>query len=320
MKNYSLSIYRISINERLSKDDLLILSDYNNGQDLLQQLKEFFNINRNEISPKEASMIKDDVEKKISRIFKNSNGTYEYSTNGRYISGIIESGEYGTVENIIDSTTGELKYKKQSVDAQMIPFFFMFNIPENSHYGYLVLERISNLGIYSTLINSIRKFLGKSIQDDVVLKVEPFFIQEILNHNLNVISDAKKIIVKGVNYKKIGLGNIVNNLTTDNIQADIIFKAPRNGSIHIPDLFNMLRINNKKNNIYTFNNIEYADISFELKMGGKTKTITLGNITNLGTNIEMPKDIEIGSNGYPTYKSLLTEAQQLLSYIKDEKE
>ena len=41
MKNYSLSIYRISINKRLDKNDRVILSDYDYGNDLLSQLNEF---------------------------------------------------------------------------------------------------------------------------------------------------------------------------------------------------------------------------------------------------------------------------------------
>ena len=169
MKNYSLSIYRISINKRLDKNDRVILSDYDYGNDLLSQLNEFFNtLKIEQFSNESSSIIKDDEEKKISRIFKNQDGIFELHKLSRYISGIIESGEFGTEENIIDSNTGQLKYRKKSIDAQMIPFFFMFNIPENSPYGYMVIERIGNIGIFSTLTKSIQKFLAPLIQDNVV--------------------------------------------------------------------------------------------------------------------------------------------------------
>ena len=320
MKNYSLSIYRISINKRLDKNDRVILSDYDYGNDLLSQLNEFFNtLKIEQFSNESSSIIKDDEEKKISRIFKNQNGLFELHTLSRYISGIIESGEFGTEENIIDSNTGQLKYRKKSIDAQMIPFFFMFNIPENSPYGYMVIERIGNIGIFSTLTKSIQKFLAPLIQDNVVLKIEPFFIQEVMDRNLNVISEAKKVIIKGVRNKDLGIAKITDNLITDDIQADIVYKAPRNGSIQIRSLLDKLKPSKNKKDLYTFPNIEYADIAFELKLGGKTKTISIGNINNLGTNLEITESITIGSNGYPTYKSILQEAQKLLSYIKDEK-
>lgn len=320
MKNYSLSIYRISINKRLDKNDRVILSDYDYGNDLLSQLNEFFNtLKIEQFSNESSSIIKDDEEKKISRIFKNQDGIFELRTLSRYISGIIESGEFGTEENIIDSNTGQLKYRKKSIDAQMIPFFFMFNIPENSPYGYMVIERIGNIGIFSTLTKSIQKFLAPLIQDNVVLKIEPFFIQEVMDRNLNVISEAKKVIIKGVRNKDLGIAKITDNLITGDIQADIVYKAPRNGSIQIRSLLDKLKPSKNKKDLYTFPNIEYADIAFELKLGGKTKTISIGNINNLGTNLEITESITIGSNGYPTYESILQEAQKLLSYIKDEK-
>ena len=40
MKNYSLSIYQITINKRFNKDEKVYLSDYDNGKDLFLQLKE----------------------------------------------------------------------------------------------------------------------------------------------------------------------------------------------------------------------------------------------------------------------------------------
>ena len=130
MKSYSLSIYRISINRRLNKDDKMCLSDYDNGKDLLFQLKDLFEsweIENNQTNS--PLVIKDEDEKKISRILKHTNGAFEFHTLGRYISGIIESGEFGTEENIINSNTGELQYRKKAEDAQMIPFFSCLIFP-----------------------------------------------------------------------------------------------------------------------------------------------------------------------------------------------
>lgn len=65
MKNYSLSIYRISINKRLDKNDRVILSDYDYGNDLLSQLNEFFNtLKIEQFSNESSSIIKDDEEKR----------------------------------------------------------------------------------------------------------------------------------------------------------------------------------------------------------------------------------------------------------------
>ncbi len=37
MKNYSLSIYQITINKRFNKDEKVYLSDYDNGKDVARK-------------------------------------------------------------------------------------------------------------------------------------------------------------------------------------------------------------------------------------------------------------------------------------------
>ena len=41
-------------------------------------------------------------------------------------------GNYGTQEDGVDISTGELKFQKGAGEALMKPFYFMFYIPENS--------------------------------------------------------------------------------------------------------------------------------------------------------------------------------------------
>ena len=39
-QSYSLAVYAITINTRGNKNDLMVLSDFNNGQDILQYIGE----------------------------------------------------------------------------------------------------------------------------------------------------------------------------------------------------------------------------------------------------------------------------------------
>ena len=298
----------------------MYLSDYDNGKDLLAQVKELLDIwkfeNIKEDSP---TIAKDEDEKKISRILQNADGSFELHSLGRCISGIIESGEFGTEENIINSNTGELKYRKRAEDAQMIPFFFLFNIPEHSYYGYLIIERIRNVGIYSILTKAIQKHIERKIHANLVLKIEPFMIQEVFNRNLSVISEAKKVILRRVYSQKLNLSQIAENLVEgDDVQTDVVYRAPRNRFLQVKQWIDKLNASKNKKGGYTFQNIEYADVAFELKIGGKVKTVSIAKINGLGTNLEITDNVELGVNGYPTYNSLKTEAQRLLSFIRDE--
>ena len=46
------------------------------------------------------------------RLSRKPDGTYHLYRRGRYLSGIIESGDYGTQEDGVDISTGELKFQK----------------------------------------------------------------------------------------------------------------------------------------------------------------------------------------------------------------
>ena len=73
-------------------------------------------------------VVKDVNAKKVSRLKMDSNGEWIYHFHQTYIDGIIESGDYGTQEDIIDIETGTSKYTKTGTDASLVPFYFMLYI------------------------------------------------------------------------------------------------------------------------------------------------------------------------------------------------
>lgn len=319
MKNYSLSIYRISINRRNSPSEKETLCDFDNGKDLIQILDGMFHSWERQTYKSQPSYDGDD-EKRICRIYKCPGGNFEYHNVGRYISGIIESGEYGTEEPIIDSDTGDLKYLKGKDDAPMIPFYFLINIPANSKFGYLILERISNNGIFTLLSQAIQHFTGNIVSGGFVIRIEPFLVQEVFDQNMTYISDAKKIILRNVDYSKTILDKITQNLSAGGpANTDIVIKSGSQGYFNIGWLGDYIKKARKnKRNLYTFQNIECADVAFELKIGDKTRTVSVARLNGLGTNIEITHDLEFGKNGYPTFESLEHQAHILMSYIRDE--
>ncbi|MDE6527435.1 MAG: hypothetical protein K2L78_00100 [Muribaculaceae bacterium] len=255
---------------------------------------------------------------RISRIKQLADGTFAKYLTGRYLSGIIESGEYGTEESIIDSETGKLKYRKEKGDAPMIPFYFMFRIPDNSRYGYLILERIGNIGISTVLTEAMKTEVLLQAGWRYVLNVEPYMIDEVFERNLSLVSDARKVILRGVSNASATLRDITGSLIDDDVRGDMVFSAGRNRSFNIREW--LYKLNSRKNRQapYSFRNLECVDVAFELKIGGKERTISIGKISNLGTNMEITDKVSFGPDGYPTFDSLNNEAQQLLSYIADD--
>lgn len=87
---HSLSIYRITVNERRKADELRILSDVG-GKDLLELTDQFLK-----------SWLSDSKEVKRAEDLKRAcRISQDYSKDGRIIDGIIESGEYGQEMDVV---------------------------------------------------------------------------------------------------------------------------------------------------------------------------------------------------------------------------
>ena len=130
MNSYSLSVYRITMNKRLKKEEIVNLSNFDNGKDMLNLIDTMFLSWKNDI---EHHVVKDEDAKKVSRLQRNSQQEWIYHRHQTYIDGMIESGDYGTQEDIIDIETGKPKYTKTTSDAALIPFYFMIYIEPNTN-------------------------------------------------------------------------------------------------------------------------------------------------------------------------------------------
>lgn len=191
MNSISLNVYEITITKANEKEEL-VLSDYDNGKSLLQQLDTMFNSWKTDLT-------RDIGSKKVSRLKKRDNeDKWYYHLTANYIDGIIDSGDYGTQEDIIDIETGKSKYTKTPQDATLIPFYFMIYIEPNSTIGYILIERISNVGIASVLSKAIREYIHPLLSERHTLHIQPSLVPKILKINLAAYSGTKKIILRGV--------------------------------------------------------------------------------------------------------------------------
>ena len=309
MNSYSLSVYKVTIYKHLKRSEPENLSDYNYGSSLLKQINAMFITWKEDIV---GAGFKDEKVQKVNRIMK-KNDEWVYHLHATYIDGIIESGDYGTQEEIIDIETGESKYTKMPQDATLYPFYFMLYVEPNATDGYIILERIGNIGIMSVLEKAMRNFLAEEWNDNYTLRIEPFVVPEILNINFSKTTGAKKIVLKGVaanQFKSMSMAD-----TFQGCKTDISFSAPRDKNIPgISDLINSLK-KKKKDEPYKVNNIECHDVAFVLDMNGKQRTVSMVNVVNIGMNINITDSVMLDAPGYPTYKSLNSEAHMVLSYL-----
>src|SRR5689334_22199590 len=59
----------------------------------------------------------------------------------RAICGLFRSGEYGHACEVINAVAGEVVYNKKMTDADMLPFYFRIEVPNDSDEGFLIVQR-----------------------------------------------------------------------------------------------------------------------------------------------------------------------------------
>lgn len=311
MNTFSLSVYRIQINKKFKREEIVILSDYDNGKSFLDQCDKMFQSWR--IGHNNA-LYKDDKARKVSRIQKDSKGNDIYQKHATYIDGIIESGDYGTQEDIININSGASQYTKKLQDATLIPFYFMIYVLPHASEGYLIVERIGTLGISSLLRTAIDKFIGPQLIECYTLNIEPYLVPQMLKIGLDAVGGAKKVRLKGVDknqFKDLKTEQNFGECTTE-----VIFTAPKNKTILdiIPIIQNLTK-SKENHESMRVNNIECLDVAFELNINGKSRTITVADMKSLGMNLDITQQVKLGPTNYPTYECLSKEAHTILSYL-----
>lgn len=333
-QTYSLALYSITIHQLGNRRDKLVLTDFDNGKSLYDIAYNMLcSISYNKEIKKEKvnlSTKNDSTEKRFFRIMKNSRGEDVLNPRKPYLTGFIESGEYGTEENIVNVETGETKEKKEK-DALLRPFYFMLYVPQGAKTAILILERISNLGVMTILEKKLREavsvVLGANAKD-YVFSIEPMALESVLRRHINTIGGAKKVIfnhvmLSDITPSKLSDGNL-NNDEIHNMQ--ITLSAPRNGSINIMSWFQKMKEkyeqkkDNRRANICSVSGIEYRDIKFEIEIGGAARTISMQDVGKLGTYLDITNEVELDRNYYPTFASVDKQANILMSDIKQQLE
>jgi len=326
-KNFNLSVYQITLNIRREREKLEVLSDFDNGNDLLSIISELleswkFTITSEAItSPTDLPLIQNDIEnEKVFRIMKQEDGTDFLYPIGRYVTGIIESGDYGTEEHIVNILTGKASHTKKINESVLFPFYFMFYLPENSNLGFLIIERIGNIGIYSLLDKKLKEFVSPRITDNCILKIRPLVIKKLVDEHLKYVTGgAKKIIFEKVRKEDLHVSKLSKGQVSDEQvdSVEVVYNAKRNHPFNISDWFNKM-IRKDDTSLYVVEDIEYEDISFEISVQGSKRKVSIKEIEKLGTYMDITESVVLAKNNYPTYKSINHEAHLLISYIKEQ--
>lgn len=322
-RTVSLSIYAITINKRGDKSNLAILNDYNNGQDFLSDVDNLICSWKKDAAN---GIANDPIQKTAEQAFRlarKDEKNYYLVKAGRYITGMIESGEYGTEEDGINVDSGETSFSKKKTDALMRPFFFGFFIPTDSKFGFLVIERISNYGIFSVLSSKLYEYYENTVNaNDYVLNICPLSLDKLVKEKIKALKyEAKKIELTRVRKTDLKLSKLSNNIVDDNgISMSVVYNAPFKGVMQLAGFIEKLKSSrNEDDTLYQVDkDITCEDVKIVVNIQGNDKTLSLQHFETLGMSMDISNDVKYNAKGYPEYDSLKVQADILFTYIKEQ--
>lgn len=312
-QSFSLAYYMITLNLRNTKK-LAILSDYRDGWDYLDIIDTV--VANWKYKTDQINIENDTKNKRVFRIKKDENGNDMFYREGRFLSGMIESGDYGSEEPVVNVNTGEPTHTKTTNESLLKPFYFLFYIPKNSVRGFLILERIGTAGIYTILNDALLNYCKEGELWNFSLKIVPLMSDEANKKYRQMIDyEASQVILHKVSKKDVNISKMTNNTIDDNEigYIDIAYHAPVGKKISVGGWINMLKKDD--NGLFGIEETgKYADVDFVVDINGKPKKLSAKGIDKLGTVFDITEAVSRHIvKGYPSFSAIKKEAMDVIS-------
>lgn len=326
--SFSLAVYAITINKMGEKDELQVLTDFGDaGTDLLSDLYSMCLSWKQDVGRGDKFVpVQKDTEPKSKNAFRlgiKGQDEYHLIKTGQYIKGIVESGEFGTIEDGVNVETGELSFKKSASDVLLKPFYFMFYIPKDSCYGFLIVERISQMGVATVLKNAIQKYCkGLAAYNNYTLKISPVAVDKLIEHRMAVLKyETRSIELRKVQDERLKISKVSDNQIDDkDVSTSIMYKMAGK----LKDVTNFINSVKKKRNEHdTFyvidKDLKCDDIAVTVKIDGNDRVLSLQDIRSLGFSMDITDEVApLDPNGYPSFEKVDKQASVLVTYIKEQ--
>ncbi|HKF52560.1 MAG TPA: hypothetical protein VKB26_09625 [Candidatus Acidoferrales bacterium] len=235
---------------------------------------------------------------------------------GRATFGIIETGEYGVESTLLDVEKEVEVHARKATEANMLPFYFLLDVPDEMDEAILLLQRTGMYGIRHLFSHVLcgefdRKFT------DYRLKIHPIVDkEEIEKYQRGRIESIRFISFKippditdaleGGHKETFG-------------RAELIIYARRGRYLPINRRLNQFFSGARKlSQLVALDetNFKYDDIKVKSKVGGSSRTVDLRELKRLRSYYDVSGQVQLdSSSGHPKFASIHEAAQALRDKI-----
>ena len=241
-----------------------------------------------------------------------------YKGTSTSVCGTYQTGQYGFESDIYNTTQKKIAHRRQTDEADMVPFNFSFYLPRTTSAGQrkrglLLLSRFNTLGVRQLTIPHLKRYFANrfpSFTLEVNRVVPKIVLETILSQgSLKTIRLIKKSLPEDI-------ADALSDSDREKVQdVELVIHTKRRS--HFSDIDWLLRAvekNARPSEIITIPSFDHDNIKLEVQMDGRMRTVDLGNTAKLSSNIEI-NGITPGRNGHPKIEDWLNEADPLAAGI-----
>lgn len=296
-----LGAYTLRVREK-NHNQYLPLNKFNGSNNIFAYLKKFFDGFTKIFST-------DRSNQKVSSLLKIN---YE----GKLISGIIESGEYGYSSKLYDIDQGSQTYNRKPKEAELFPLYFLFDVNTDSTKGILILEKFGNNGLFTLLKNMLTTNFTKAFPE-YKIDINPLIPKGLFEYylgkgNLRKLTFTTYKIPTDVNkvYQIKGYEDKIKEVSISVIaKKNTFLPTPK----WIRDILNGKRTIAGLIELHS----QFNDVKIDVEIKGVKRTLSINHTERLNPYFDMTDKIRT-ENGHPVFESINTEAKQLLEEIEKE--
>jgi len=238
----------------------------------------------------------------------------ETKTSGRQVYGIIKTGAYGLSSDLRDMRSNTLAYLKRPYHADMMPFYFHFDLPRGRDKGILALQRTGMYGIHSPLSGVLTKGIKKQFPD-LILALNLVASKEVIEQYVGKDSELTEI-----HFLRHELSpDIADAIRKAGSPAkkgslDFVIKLRDGGFPFQNAVLRCVRGTASPQTLVELLNIpfEVDNVKIKTKTGEKDRTVNLGDPrSGLRADYDVTGDVEL-EGGHPTLESIHAIASALI--------
>jgi hypothetical protein len=279
------------------------VSSFSDGADLLDFLNTFFDGLKTKVAHDE----------NIKQVLRVKTPTVV----GRQISGIIETGEYGSESELWDVKKASVAHNRKATEADMLPFYFLADIPDGPDEGLLILERRGMSGIRQLLYRVVSAEFEKKFKDHR-LRFDPLVqSKELAKYAKGKIESIRFVrfdIPKDIS-EAFGAGH-----KEVKGRVELVVHAQRGKSLPLNDkLRKFLRGGTKVGELIALDetNFEYQNIKMRSRIGQSRRTIDLAREKHLRSYHDISDTVQFDpKSGNPRFDSIHELATTLAGQLK----